>query len=93
MPRTKRQKQTEYARASKVAWVEAAEEVAKYQKEIFELNLREAMVVEEEPAMNSDGSQYIPSQSDETYYDDILGQILIFFIMRRKMAQFDKTES
>ena len=39
------------------------------------------MVVEEEPARNSDGSQYIPSQYDETYYYDILGQILIFFTM------------
>ena len=39
------------------------------------------MVVDEEPAINSDSSQFISSESDETYYDDVLGQILIFFIM------------
>ena len=81
MPKTKAQRKAEHASNTKANWAEIAREEAKYQNEIHELNLREAMIVEEEPAMNSDGSQYVPSQSDETYYDDILSQILIFFIM------------
>ncbi len=94
MPKTKRQKQTKNARASKDAWVEVAKEEAKYQKEIFELNLREALVVEEEPARNSDGSQYIPSQYDETYYYDSWSNFNFFHhVFRRKMAQFDKKKS